>query len=263
MIEQHMKHPDKPGNCAVLIVSCDRYKDLWGPCITLFRRFWSQCPYPVFLLSNTEAANFPNVSSIVTGTDISWSDNLLYALKHIQEEFVLLYIEDLFLTKHVDSALVESLIERCMTEKWNYLRLNPTPKGDRRIDDSISSISPGSVYRSSVVCSVWNKEVLLSLLRQGESAWDFEELGTPRTDGIDGFYASNHTLLQVCNTVIKGVWEIEALHTIRTLGIEPDTQSRRVMTTIEYVKWKLKQTRSWFFHLLPHGMKRSVKGLFR
>lgn len=258
-----MKHPDEPGNCAVLIVSCDKYKDLWGPCITLFRRFWSNCPYPIYVLSNTEAAEFPNVSSIVTGSDISWSDNLHIALDTIHEQYVLLYIEDLFLTKEVNSSAVESLIERCISEHWNYLRLNPTPKGDRRIDDAVSSISPGSVYRSSVVFSVWKKDVLSSMLKEGESAWDFEEIGTKRTDALDGFYASNNTLLHASNTVIKGVWELEALNAVRKLGIEPDIHSRRVMTNKEYALWKLKQMRSLLFHLLPHGIKRKVKEFFR
>lgn len=258
-----MKHPDEPGNCAVLIVSCDKYKDLWGPCITLFRRFWSNCPYPIYVLSNTEAAEFPNVSSIVTGSDISWSDNLHIALDTISEQYVLLYIEDLFLTKEVNSSAVESLIERCISEHWNYLRLNPTPKGDRRIDNTVSSISPGSVYRSSVVFSVWKKDVLSSLLKEGESAWDFEEIGTKRTDALDGFYASNDTLLHASNTVIKGVWELEALNAVRKLGIEPDIHSRRVMTRKEYALWKLKQMRSLLFHLLPHGIKRKVKEFFR
>jgi hypothetical protein len=263
MKEQHMKHPDEPGNCAVLIVSCDKYKDLWGPCITLFRRFWTNCPYPIYLLSNTEAAEFPNVSSIVTGSDKSWSDNLHIALDTIHEQYVLLYIEDLFLTKEVNSSAVESLIERCISEHWNYLRLNPTPKGDRKIDDAVSYISAGSVYRSSVVFSVWKKDALSSMLKEGESAWDFEEIGTKRTDTLDGFYASNHTLLHASNTVIKGVWEVEALNTVRKLGIEPDTNSRRVMTNKEYALWKLKQMRSLLFHLLPHGIKRKVKEFFR
>ncbi|MFM7544467.1 MAG: hypothetical protein ACKO5I_07560 [Ignavibacteria bacterium] len=258
-----MKHPDEPGNCAVLIVSCDKYKDLWGPCITLLRRFWTNCPYSIYLLSNTEAADFPNVASIMTGSDISWSHNLRIALEHIREPYVLLYVEDLFLTKEVQSSVVESLIERCVSEHWNYVRLNPTPKGDRRIDNAVSRISPGAVYRSSVVFSVWNKDVLNSLLLDGESAWDFEEIGSKRTDKLDGFYASNHTLIHASNTVIKGVWEVEALNIVRKLGIEPDIHSRRVMTNKEYALWKLKQLRSLLFHLLPHGTKRKVKGFFR
>ena len=258
-----MKHPEQNGNCAVLVVSCDGYKDLWGPCITLFKKFWKNCPYPVYLVSNTIAADFPGIKPIKTGSDISWSDNLLIALDAIPEEYVLLYIEDLFLIQEVDSPSIEQLISRCMQEHWNYLRLNPTPQGDERIDDHVSIISPGSVYRSSVVFSVWNKSTLRQLLRPGESAWDFEEIGTQRTDAYDGFHASNKILLHACNTVIKGVWELKALKTIQKLGIQPDLNARRIMTLAEQAKWKLKLLRSLFFHLLPHGMKRKVKAMFR
>lgn len=263
MTMNHMKHPDMHGNCAVLIVSCDKYKDLWGPCITLFRRFWNDCPYPVYLLSNTIKADFPNVTSILTGSDISWSDNLLIALDSLQCSHVLLYIEDLFLIDGIASTKVQELINRCILEDWNYLRLNPTPKGDTFIDDSISEISPGSVYRSSVVFSVWKIETLKRILKAGESAWDFEEIGTARTDAYSKFYASNHELIPACNTVIKGVWEKEALQTVRALGISPDLSQRRAMTFWEYLKWKLKQFRSLLFHMMPHGSKRTIRRLFR
>lgn len=263
MTMNHMKHPDMLGDCAVLIVSCDKYKDLWGPCITLFRRFWNDCPYPVYLLSNTVKADFPNVTSILTGSDISWSDNLLIALDSLQCSHVLLYIEDLFLIDTVDSTTIQALIQRCILEDWDYLRLNPTPKGDKRIDDTISEISPGSVYRSSVVFSVWKIKTLKQILKPGESAWDFEEIGTARTDVFHRFYASNHELIPNCNTVIKGVWEKEALNKILKLGIRPDLSQRRSMSVHQYLIWKLKQLRSLLFHLIPHGSKRKIRSLFR
>ena len=263
MTEKHMEYPDKTGTCAILIVSCDKYKDLWGPCITLLRRFWNDCPYPIYLLSNSAKADFPDVCPIVTGNDDSWSDNLLYALQTLPHEYVLLYIEDLFLIDNVHSAKVSALIQRCMNAEWNYLRLNPTPKGDSFLDSDISIISPGSVYRSSVVFSVWKKNILLKLLQQGESAWDFEEYGTERTDEFNHFYAANHTLIPACNTVIKGVWDRQALKKIQELGIQPDLSQRRSMTTIEMLKWKLKQLRSLLFHLFPNGSKRFIRSIFR
>jgi hypothetical protein len=183
----------------------------------------------------------------LTGTDVSWSDNLLFALEQLPYSHVLLYIEDLFLVNPVASQTIHSLIEQCIREDWNYLRLNPTPKGDMQIDDFISEISPGSVYRSSVVFS----------------AWDFEEIGTARTDSHSKFYASNQELIPACNTVIKGVWELEALKKIKDLGIEPDLQSRRSMSSHEYMIWKLKQLRSLLFHLMPHTSKRKIRSIFR
>ena len=40
---------------AVLIVSCDRYKDMWPLCTSMIRRFWPDCPHSIYLMSNKPA----------------------------------------------------------------------------------------------------------------------------------------------------------------------------------------------------------------
>ena len=255
--------PHQYNSCAILIVSCDSYRDLWGPCITLLQRFWIDCPYKVYLLSNQIAADFKGITPITTGKDISWSDNVLYALDQIPETYVFLYIEDLLLKSPAKSSTITTLIQRLMDEGGNYLRLNPTPAADKPLDDTIGTISQGTVYRSSVVMSVWKKSTLKDLLIPGENAWEFEEKGTERTDKYSQFYASTTELMPVCNTIIKGVWETNAFHTITSLGISPDLSSRRVMNGKEQLLWKLKTLRSTIFHLLPSGMRRSVKALLK
>lgn len=37
---------------AVLIVSCDKYSDLWDPFLRAFDRYWPDCPFTVSLLSS-------------------------------------------------------------------------------------------------------------------------------------------------------------------------------------------------------------------
>ena len=36
---------------AILIVSCDKYSDLWDPFFKLFFKFWPDCPFNIYLLS--------------------------------------------------------------------------------------------------------------------------------------------------------------------------------------------------------------------
>lgn len=69
--------------------------------------------------------------------------------------------------------------------------------------------------------------MLSKLLIKGENAWEFEEIGTVRSDDYDGFYASTKELIPACNTVIKGVWEKEALKTITKLGLKPDLAKKK------------------------------------
>lgn len=254
---------NKDIQCAMLIVSCDKYQDLWNSCIVLLRKFWKDCPFKVYLLSNNIKANFTDVISICVGNDHSWSESLQNALHQIPEKYVLLYIEDLYLIGHVQSDKIVQLLEWAIEHDINYLRLNPTPAPDIPYNDDLGIISKGSVYRSSVVFSVWKKELLSKLLIQGENAWEFEEIGTVRSDDYDGFYASTKELIPACNTVIKGVWEKEALKKITKLGLKPDLAKRRAMNATENLVWKLKTVRTAIFLSIPPRFQRRVKALFR
>lgn len=42
----------RAADVAVVVASCDAYADLWEPFFRLFRRYWPDCPYPVYLGSN-------------------------------------------------------------------------------------------------------------------------------------------------------------------------------------------------------------------
>ena len=213
---------NKETQCAILIVSCDKYQDLWNSCIILLRKFWKDCPFKVYLLSNTIKANFDDVMSITVGNDYSWSESLQNALDQIPETYVLLYIEDLYLTGHVQSEKIVQLVD------WAI-----------------------------------EQEVLSKLLIKGENAWEFEEIGTVRSDDYDGFFASTKELIPACNTVIKGVWEREAVKTITKLGLKPDLAQRRAMNAKENLVWKLKTLRSYIFLSIPPRFQRRVRALFR
>ena len=45
---------EKSVSCAVVVCSCDKYSDLWDPYFELFKKFWADCPYPVFLNTETK-----------------------------------------------------------------------------------------------------------------------------------------------------------------------------------------------------------------
>lgn len=65
---------------AILIVSCDKYSDLWNPFFKSFFRFWPDCPFDIYLLSNYKSIDMPQVNSLLIDEDISWSDNLYKCL---------------------------------------------------------------------------------------------------------------------------------------------------------------------------------------
>ena len=81
-------------NMAILVCSCDKYEDVWNPMFEMFYKFWPDCPYDVYLLSNNKTYNHDRVKTITTGDDVSWSKAFRKAINEINEEYVLIIMED-------------------------------------------------------------------------------------------------------------------------------------------------------------------------
>ncbi|MBJ6801940.1 hypothetical protein [Geomonas propionica] len=250
-----------PSQLAILVISCDNYADLWRPFYTLFRRFWPGCPYRVYHVSNYLEPGEEGGVPLAIGADSSWSDNVIKALAQVEEEYVLMMIDDLFLTSAPRLDELERVLDWVATERPNYLRLNPVPPPDRPCTGEVGVVSPGTLYRTGTVLALWRKEVLLDLLQPGENAWEFELHGTVRSDRWGGFYSTHRLLLPFVNGVIKGKWRRSALRTLASLGVEPDLERRKVMTFRETLLLNSQLLRSRALRCLPAGCRRQVKDL--
>ena len=254
--------PNLTDRVAALVVSCDKYSDLWEPYFSLFWRFWPDCPFSVYLLNNNIDLTIPQVQILSVGEDISWSDNLRKAITPLKEEYILLLIEDFFICDFIDTAKLLEVLARALDKKVNCIRMTALPKPDKRIDEAIGIASKGTVYRTSVVSSVWKKGVLLDLLKPGENAWDFEINGSVRSDAYDAFYSTCQNHFPTINGVIKGKWQRSAIRKLKSFGIEPDLTNRTVMSRKEATLFSLKEFRTKTLHLFPAKHRRKVKDFF-
>ena len=80
----------------ILILSCDKYNDLWGPFFTLFWQYWPDHSFKVYLGSNLLVYNDPRVKTIDIGEDNNWSHGLLKILELIDTPYIILMLEDFF-----------------------------------------------------------------------------------------------------------------------------------------------------------------------
>lgn len=250
--------------CAVVIASCDAYADVWPPFFRRFHTFWSECPYPVFLLSNHQSLQDRRVMPILAGDIAAWSDSLRFALEGLEYDVVFLVIDDLLLTEAVDTRIVEQYVSLFADQSVNYVRLAGRPR-PRTLDVShrvVGTISPRTVYRTATVMSLWRRTCLLRLLASGETAWQFETAGSDRSDAEPGFYAVPQDVIRYENAIIKGRWRPSVLS---ALGDDDAVRplSREVMTTREE---RLLVIRSYFnaaLYALPVDGQRKIRGWFR
>jgi hypothetical protein len=231
--------------------------------MTQFSRYWSDCPYPRYLVSNRLESDFEGFTNILLGEDVSWSDNLMRALGQIKEDYILLFLEDLILRAPVDQDLLASSIAWATQRGVEHLRLNATERPDERLTASIGRIREGAMYRTSTVLTMWRRDVLLALLRPGESAWEFELVGSARSDVYSDFYSTYRNCFPVMNCVIKGKWRRAAVRALAAQGVVADLSRREQMTRAEEMRFWLGLLRSLVFKAAPMRYRRRLHSTFR
>lgn len=206
----------------ILIPSCDNYSDAWNPFFRLFFRYWPDPGYPVYLVSNQEEFQHPLVRNIRVGPDLDWSSNLISALGRIPETHLLVILEDYFLVEPVDAGAIRELFRHQCRSDIGYLRLYPCP-GPQRVTENVAGydmgiVEKGTPYRASLQSAIWKKQLLGNLAKNGESAWEFEDGGSRRSDDMVDIFASVAAALEgrlplkyLCTAIVSKYWTKEAV----------------------------------------------------
>lgn len=177
-------------NVTILVNSCDKYEDAWEPFFKLLKIHWPECEnYKIVLNTETKVYNcdFINVETICGGKNISWSKRLKNVLKEIDSEIVLCILEDFFLQERVNhKVFLEALELMCNDKDIGYINLKYSPyrkwlkeppEGERFASRDL--INAG--IRLAFMTALWRRTWLIGLLRNHESAWDFEYFGSIRS----------------------------------------------------------------------------------
>lgn len=237
---------------AIVIPSCDHYEDVWFPFFTLFLRYWPDCPYPIYLITNEKLYHSSKVKCITTGKDIDWSTNMIKAIQQIPETHFLVLMDDYLLNSPVDTSLIEKFFQWVSQNNANFLQIFPCRPTEPHSMPVIMSFPPVNIIeilpedhpRNSLQAGIWKKEIFSSLIQKGESPWQFEEVGTKRADKIPhGFYSCSTSKLSnlpltypYFTGIIKGYWEWETISLCKKENIE-----------IDFTKRKREPLNIWFF----------------
>ena len=212
---------------------------------TLFFRFWPDCPYPLYLISNYKTFSSPRVQTLQVGKDRGWASGILTTLEKIPEDYVLYLQEDYLLCGRPDTDRIHSLISYMIHSSAGYLRLYPVLGPSRPTSDNpdVGIIDKGASYRTSLQVAVWKKSVLKMIVREGETVWDFECLGSIRSNALDCPFLcvtryesldgdingiSNLPLPYYATAIIKGRWLPGAIGLCRREGISIDLAYQKV-----------------------------------
>lgn len=169
----------------VVIGTLDLYKAVWvGMCHGL-KRYWAACPWPIQFITNKRDA--PCGGTVKVGGDhTDWAGRMRRGLGQIQSPVILWLTSDNWITAPIDTKVLVNFAQHILAKKADHIRLYPgwdhdTAKRPFRHDPRLMIFTRNSPYRCSLKPSLWQRKILLSLLRDGEQAWDFEREASKRS----------------------------------------------------------------------------------
>lgn len=201
-------------NISMIFCTCDSYNDTWHPFFTLLEKYWPDYNIPIFFNSESKNFSFNNLTincplaKQQNSKNISWSKRLLKVLKHIDSEFVLLMLDDFWLTDFVDIKQFNYCVDIMKhNNKIGFICL-AADKNDKMLNDGTDSITLceyAGLYEASTKCAyrvttqvgLWRTKYLKKLLKGYEDAWRFEYWASRRSK----FFS--YRCLDVINPVIK------------------------------------------------------------
>lgn len=178
----------------VFIITCDKY--LWAlkGFIYQFQKYWSSLQPVVVAGYSKPDFGLPDNFTFHSINPVEypkerWSTGLIEFLKSVNDEHFVLLLEDYWLCRGVNHQSIDTLHELCRLQP-KILRLDLTDdrqySGDMRDFDhmpyygynDIVWTPPESPYQMSLQAAIWNRRLMLEVLKVNESAWQVEIAGT-------------------------------------------------------------------------------------
>ncbi len=239
----------------IVIVSCDKYSDLWRRSIDHIEANWDVDRIQIYLVSNHLSFESKSVTMLKTGEDQDWSTNLLLALAKIDYEYALFWLDDCFFDKPVEVSRIGDLFNYCTNSKIDCLRLRVNPRPLRWNSLGFGEISKSAAYRTTLFCCIWRLESLKATLQRGESAWDFEITGSKRASHDLVIQCVRRDCFDFTHGVVKGKWIFWSAIKLGIRGQSVDLSNRERQTFIEWLQYLYSKIKSTIFHLIPEGTR--------
>lgn len=250
---------------AVLIVSCDKYSDAWGYFFHCWRRFWPDCPWPLYLGSNFKRSDEPGVVSLLVGEDRDWSSNCIQMLERVEATRICLLLDDYFLEAPVSTTRARYLADVHLTSNAATMLLSDRIRPDRFRRDvkGVGYRDPGAPYRASLNAAYWDVAVLKSLLRHGESPWEFEIQGSRRTDAISRPFLVAWPRLFALDPdgIARGKWAPTTVAKARRLSYKIDTDRREVLSSADVWRRRFGKPKRMLVRAIPWKVRFKIGDL--
>ena len=180
-------------NNDISLVVClwDGYKCIWDGFFRLFKENFSFWDGPIFSTIPDDCVinGYSIKGNGYRGKDKSFSTRLIATLKNIKSKYILFFLDDFYLIGPTDKDFFDYACKTIRSDKRvKCIVLKDWVKHDARCTKRYNAffhiLCKKAPYKITANVSIYDRHYLLKILRKGESAWDFEYIGTYRSHFI-------------------------------------------------------------------------------
>lgn len=172
-------------NYSILVTTSDHYLSLVDGFLKLLKVHWCGVFPDIIVVGETKSLPVNEIlcgSRFILAGKSNWSQQVFLGLKELHTEYVILMMEDCFVTDFIDKTQIDKISEYADLNRMDCLNLrNSSETTVLKFHLFNSVIRP---YYTSAAFGFWRKEFLLEFLRTNETAWDFESMGSYRAKVI-------------------------------------------------------------------------------
>lgn len=228
---------------AIMITSCDAYMDCWKPMIFSLDKYWPDCEWPRYIVTNYKEDNsLFNTGFVKVGDDKrSWCNLARMGMEAIDAEYILFFQEDYWLGRKVDNEAIKAHVKYMDDNHVDYLKIqDDIRRDDLRIGNSDYCMNPIDMrYAFNTAIAFWRKTAILQLLPEDWNGWQFERQITPYVKehniqiNSQTLYSTQYVAKGIKtiqgDAIVRGVWTPSAVEFMKQYGFEDVLTKREVM----------------------------------
>lgn len=246
---------------SLVILSNYKYEDLWPISIHYLKNNWPEIYANTFIVTdNVKEKHLHDIKTIVVPTD-SFSQRVFYALKEIESDFIVLILDDYFITKRINNEKIDVIVKFMDGNNVDYVRLFEIPKQKKKKmipNMELYKLDLDTNYAINLQPGVWRKSSLSKISEEDMNPWQFEVYMHKLS--IDNNYICYATLgkeLPFEHGLLRGKFFRKTYRKVKKDGLLKT--NRKKLTLLEEAKYKTrfklsllipKKTKSFFKRIL-------------
>jgi hypothetical protein len=255
--ERPIRSPVPTPKVGVFICSSDSRRDILKRVLPSILKYWTDCPYPIYVGINTNEEIAPNVTALAAQPS-DWRRECLSQVAQIPETHLIVVLDDFLFQAPVDQNRLSLLVSKAVGSEFPYLRLLPlgksllqrllglAPAGSRVGVEAIAEKRP---FYSCLQIAIWDKEHFVSLLELQGSIWDFEHQRRP---GASHYAITDPPPITYRHIVEKGRWLPYAKLLLGQAGLSTDLGMRPIWPKWMNLRLVLDEVRFYVFGYANH-----------